>query len=138
MVRTNSQVKKSWRKRRGQSLVEAAFVLPLFILILAGILDFGWILANQLMVNNGSRDGARYAIVNSDSASLTTLVTTRVHTNPGLESPTAVTVAVTKVNSDLDIQVTVTKKVKVLTPIAGVFTRNQELNLTSSTIMRIE
>lgn len=125
-------------RRRGQSLVEAAFVLPLFILLLAGILDFGWILANQLMVNNGSRDGARYAIVNSDATNLSTLVNTRVHTNPGLQSSTDVTVTVGKVNSDSDIQVTVVKKVRVLTPIAGLFTKDQAMNLTSTTIMRIE
>ncbi len=138
-MNTDPEVKRhSFKGRRGQSLVEAAFVLPLFILILAGLLDFGWLLANQLMVNNGSRDGARYAIVNSDAADLTTLVTARVYQNPGLTVPEDVTVGVARVNSDLDIEVTVSKRVIVLTPIAGLFTQNQEITLQSSTIMRIE
>ncbi|MDD2533151.1 MAG: pilus assembly protein [Eubacteriales bacterium] len=127
-----------WLKRRGQSLVEAAFVLPLFILVLCGILDFGWLLANQLMVNNGSRDGARYAIVNTDSTSLNALVTDRVHQNPGLESLTDVTVAITNINDGQDIEITVTKKVQVLTPLTGIFVKDQAFDLISTTVMRIE
>lgn len=125
-------------RRKGQTLVETALILPLFILILAGILDFGWILGNQLMVSNGSRDGARYAIVNSEAANLQTLVTTRVRSNPGLASTTDVTVTVTKSTDQLDLTVTVNKKVRVLTPLAGVFLGGQEIILTSSTVMRVE
>jgi len=122
----------------GQSLVEAALVLPLFILVLFGILDFGWLMANQIMVNNGSRDGARYAIVNSDSPSLQTLVESRVRQNPGLESTVDVLVTVSKSADQQDLTVKVTKKVHVLTPLAGVFVDNQEFQLSASTVMRVE
>lgn len=128
----------SLRRKKGQTLVETALLLPIFILILAGILDFGWILGNQLMVSNGSRDGARYAIVNSEAANLQTLVTTRVRSNPGLASTTDVTVTVTKSTDQLDLTVTVNKKVRVLTPLAGAFLGGQEIILTSSTVMRVE
>ena len=132
------RLKFSYRSRIGQAMVEAALVLPLFILILGGMLDFGWVLANQLMVNNGSRDGARWAIVNSTSSNLAEQVTTRVHQSPGLESTTLVTVTAEKINSSTDIQVLVTKKVKVLTPLTGMFFENQETVVESKTIMRIE
>jgi len=125
-------------KRSGQTLVETALLLPLFILVLAGILDFGWILGNQLMVSNGSRDGARFAIVNSEAANLQTIVSTRVHANPGLASTTDVTIAVTKSTDQLDVTVTVNKVVPVLTPLAGAFLGGQEITLTSSTVMRVE
>lgn len=135
MIKVNSSVHG---RKKGQTLVETAFLLPLFILVLAGILDFGWILGNQLMVSNGCRDGARYAIVNSEAANLQTLVTTRVSSNPGLASSTDVTVSVTKSTDQLDLTVTVNKKVRVLTPLAGVFLGGQEIILTSSTVMRVE
>lgn len=125
-------------KRKGQTLVEAAIALPLFILILAGILDFGWLLANQLMVSNGSRDGARYAIVNSDNTSLAALVDARVRTNPGLDTGTDVTVSVAFSADQQDITVTVSKKVPVLTPLVGVFVKDQQIDLSSSTVMRVE
>lgn len=128
----------SMAKRKGQTLVEAAIALPLFILILAGILDFGWLLANQLMVSNGSRDGARYAIVNSDNTSLAALVDARVRTNPGLDSGADVTVSVAFSADQQDITVTVVKKVPVLTPLVGVFVKDQQVDLSSSTVMRVE
>ena len=90
------------------------------------------------MVSNGSRDGARYAIVNSEAANFQTLVTTQVRSNPGLASTTDVTVTVTKSTDQLDLTVTVNKKVRVLTPLAGVFLGGQEIILTSSTVMRVE
>ncbi|NCA98077.1 MAG: pilus assembly protein [Clostridia bacterium] len=130
--------KRSMVKRKGQTLVEAAIALPLFILILAGILDFGWLLANQLMVSNGSRDGARYAIVNSDNTSLASLVDARVRTNPGLDTGADVTVSVAFSADQQDIIVTVGKKVQVLTPLVGVFVKGQQIDLHSTTVMRVE
>ncbi len=135
---TKLNTERSMAKRKGQTLVEAAIALPLFILILAGILDFGWLLANQLMVSNGSRDGARYAIVNSDNTSLAALVDARVRTNPGLDTDENVTVSVAYSADQLDISVTVSKKVQVLTPLVGVFVQGQQIDLTSTTVMRVE
>lgn len=136
--RIKLNAERSTSKRKGQTLVEAAIALPLFILILAGILDFGWLLANQLMVSNGSRDGARYAIVNSDNTSLAALVDARVRTNPGLDTGEDVSVSVAFSADLLDISVTVSKKVKVLTPLVGVFVQGQQIDLTSTTVMRVE
>lgn len=52
------------RRRRGQSLVEFALVLPLFLLILAAIVDFGMGLATSITVTNAAREGARLGAVN--------------------------------------------------------------------------
>ena len=49
---------------RGATLVEFAFVLPVFILFLFAIIDFGWLFAQFLDVKQGAREGARLAIVN--------------------------------------------------------------------------
>ncbi len=49
------------RHRRGQSLVEFAVVLPVFLLILSGILDFGVLLYSRMTVINSAREGARAA-----------------------------------------------------------------------------
>ena len=50
-------------RRDGQSLVEFAVVLPVFLLILAGILDFGLGLYSQMTIINASREGARLGVV---------------------------------------------------------------------------
>jgi Flp pilus assembly protein TadG len=50
-------------ERRGQSMVEFALVLPVFILILVGIFDFGRAIFAYHTLANASREGARQAVV---------------------------------------------------------------------------
>jgi Flp pilus assembly protein TadG len=63
-----SRVFKKLRERilseDGQATVEFALVLPILLMILCGIIDFGWLFYNQAMVNNACREGARFACVN--------------------------------------------------------------------------
>jgi len=47
-------------RRRGQSLVEFALVLPIFVLVLLGILDFGFLLSDRMTVINAANEGAQY------------------------------------------------------------------------------
>lgn len=49
-----------FNKEDGQAMVEFALVLPILIFLIAGIIDFGWIFGNQLLVNNACREAARY------------------------------------------------------------------------------
>jgi len=44
-------------------LVEFAILLPVFIVLVMGIVEFGLILFNQHVITNASREGARYGIV---------------------------------------------------------------------------
>jgi Flp pilus assembly protein TadG len=48
--------------RRGQSLVEFALVFPLFILLLAGMIDFGMGLYSYMTINNAAREAARLGV----------------------------------------------------------------------------
>lgn len=56
--------------RRGQSLVEFALILPVFILILVGIFDGGRLVFANHTVNNAAREGGREAIVNQTVADI--------------------------------------------------------------------
>ena len=49
---------------RGQALVEFAMVAPLFFLLLFGIIESGRFIFYYEVLNNATREGARYAIVN--------------------------------------------------------------------------
>jgi Flp pilus assembly protein TadG len=44
-------------------MVEFALVLPIFMLILSGILDFGFMLYSRMSVINAAREGARSAVM---------------------------------------------------------------------------
>jgi Flp pilus assembly protein TadG len=59
-----------FRDERGQSLVEIAFVLPVLLLILLGIFDFGRAIYAYNAVSNSAREAARLAIVNQSSAAV--------------------------------------------------------------------
>ena len=47
--------------RRGAALIEFALVVPILILMILGIMEFGWYAKNQLTVANATREGARQA-----------------------------------------------------------------------------
>lgn len=51
------------KSKKGQAMVEFALVLPIFILLVCGILDFAWIYGNQLMANNACREATRYTAI---------------------------------------------------------------------------
>jgi Flp pilus assembly protein TadG len=53
-------------RRDGRLYVELALVIGLFLLFLFGIFEYTRFLFVQHMVNNAVRDGARYAVVNTD------------------------------------------------------------------------
>jgi Flp pilus assembly protein TadG len=43
--------------------VEFALIVPILLLIVVGILNFGVVLAQQISLNNAARQAARYAVV---------------------------------------------------------------------------
>ena len=51
------------RAYRAQTLVEFAFVVPVFLLMMFGAIEFGWLLFTNHEVVNAAREGARYAAV---------------------------------------------------------------------------
>jgi Flp pilus assembly protein TadG len=51
------------RPRRGVSIVEAAFVLPIFVLFLFGIFEYCRYLMTVQVVHNAARDAARWGVV---------------------------------------------------------------------------
>ena len=51
------------RKDGGAALVEFAFIMPLLVLLLVGIVEFGWGVAQQIDVRHKARETLRLAIV---------------------------------------------------------------------------
>ena len=52
---------RSPRLRRGAALIEFAMVVPWLVIMILGIVEFGWYAKNQLTVANATREGARAA-----------------------------------------------------------------------------
>lgn len=54
------------RRSRGQSVVEFALVLPVFLLITVGVVDMARVYTSYVSLTNGVREGALYASLTTD------------------------------------------------------------------------
>lgn len=55
-------MRKNKRGDRGAALVEFAVVLPLLLLVIGGMIDFGRLFYTEVMITNAAREGARAAM----------------------------------------------------------------------------
>ena len=81
---------------RGQSLVEFALVLPLFLVLVMGIFDLGLAVFSYNSITNAAREGARLAIVNQDE----TTITARATSQAGVARTPTVTVDFYRAQAD--------------------------------------
>jgi Flp pilus assembly protein TadG len=92
--------RKRRRGDRGQSLVEFALVIPLFLLILFGILEFGFLLYSRITLINATREGARTAVTQVDNPQgIPPLVKSQIQANITALRWSDVTVVVTCANA---------------------------------------
>lgn len=59
-----SVFKNFFHKMRGAAAIEFAFVLPVFLLVIFGCIEFGYIFWADASLKYGATYGARYAFVN--------------------------------------------------------------------------
>jgi hypothetical protein len=64
------QMKTPGDRSRGQTLVEFALILPIFLVVLMGIFDAGRLVFAYHTVNNAAREGGREATVNQTVADI--------------------------------------------------------------------
>lgn len=53
----------SWSRDEGAELIEFALVLPVMLLVVMGIIDFGLLFQRYQVITNAAREGARVAIL---------------------------------------------------------------------------
>lgn len=73
---------RALRRRRGSSrgsvVVEFALVTPLLLMVVFGIIDFGWMIDRANVVNNATRDAARVASLDGTYADITSTLTSEL------------------------------------------------------------
>jgi Flp pilus assembly protein TadG len=76
---------------RGAEAVEFALVLPVFVLLVFGVVDFGYMINRDTMINNASREGAREGALNPDQNAIECAVRQSLSTveTPALKTVTA-------------------------------------------------
>jgi Flp pilus assembly protein TadG len=127
----------SIKNQKGQSLVEFAIILPIILLLLMGIVEFGMMLNSYLTIQNVTREGARLGIVGGSDVEIKTLITT---ISPNL-TPADLTVNITPSeasrNSGDTLTVSVTYNYHMTVPIISALFNNLMV-LRAQTSMRLQ
>ena len=123
--------------RKGQSIVETALVLPIIILILMGIIDFGFLFNNYLIISNAAREGARSAAVGKADSDIVDDIMEMTDTLEEANLSVDITPDDTSRVKGEGVKVTVEYDYEFLTPVIGSILPNP-MHLTAETTMRIE
>jgi hypothetical protein len=63
-MKNTSQDHAIWlRKQKGATLVEFAIILPVFVILIFGIIEFSLLLYNKGIITHAAREGARVGVV---------------------------------------------------------------------------
>ncbi len=128
------------KSEKGQSLVEFALILPVLLLLVFGIIEFGRALNTYLIISNASREGARYAVVGADNSEINSAILAKIPTldpdnlsidiDPGSKSER-------KHGAPVDIKVSY--ELNLITPIVGsLISDDNAIEIQSVTTMRME
>jgi hypothetical protein len=126
-----------WQKRHGVSAVEFAFVLPIVVMLLGGVFQFGFALFMQGHMSEVARDVSRRVAVGELTQSQAVTFAENSLINPNVTYAIAVTMPDPDDVNDRDILVTISAPLKQISPIdiLGLF---QEGNLSTAVTRRIE
>jgi Flp pilus assembly protein TadG len=122
---------------KGSELVELAIVMPIFLILLMGIMDFGFLFQRYELIVNGAREGARAAAAGalSDVNAETRIV--NYLTSAGLENPGNAQVDVGDTTMSVGGVVVATKTATVVYPSSFIFLPGS-VNLRAVSTMRVE
>ena len=126
-----------FRQRKGQSLVETAIVLPLVLLLLMAIIDFGFLFNNYIVISNASREAARKGSLGGTDAEIVQLVQNYTSTLDSSRLSIDIYPAQSQRFHGSEIKVTVRYNNPMITPVIGSLLGN-EIPLQGQVIMRVE
>lgn len=132
---------RKWaRNEKGQGLVEMALVLPLLLLILFGIIEFGRVMGAGLVVAHSARDAARYGTVGAADSEIINRIQTKTAAtlyDPADLTKLMIDIARTGPVRGGDIEVDVSYAVTLYIPFISNITGNPVI-VRGSSVMRLE
>lgn len=140
--------RKNIFNNKGQSLVETALVLPILLLLIFGIIEFGRIFNAYIIISNASREGARYAAVGKTDAEVRTAVLNRTSSlgDGDADDDNDVDIDITPAVTPPDrrtqgegVDVTVAHDLPLIAPIIGpLISDTNTFHIETTTKMRVE
>lgn len=134
-------------ERKGTVIVEFALVLPIFLLILCAILDFGNMFYQEISVNQAAREASRVFSVTANSVLNDKAITDA--TASAQKYVTGLTVKNTNdagvkfastdsLSKGTNIMVKITNNVESITPLISKFFSSNPYPITEKAIMQVE
>jgi Flp pilus assembly protein TadG len=125
------------KSQKGQAIVETALILPILLMLLFGITDFGRIFHAYLTLDHAGREAARAASVGTEDGVILSKIIEDTSSLNGFNPGNPISPA-GKANreSGSNVTITLTYPVDFLTPIIGQIIG--EFELKDKTVMRVE
>lgn len=121
---------------RGQALVEFALVVPVLLLLVLGIMEFGMVIHEYMVVTGAAREGARIAALGGNDTAVETAVKDAAVNFDKADIRVTVSPSPTRIQGE-PVTVTVTYPFKPVTPLIGaVFSAGYNIN--GAAVMRVE
>jgi len=134
-VKNTNRRKIEFRSQKGQAVTEFALALPILVLLLFAVIQFGITFNNYVTLTDATRAGARKAAVSRQQSSPSAVVTTAVRNSAANLTQSNLNVSVTSTwqpGADVTVTATYPYKIKLLgIPLKQGF-------LTSKTTERVE
>jgi Flp pilus assembly protein TadG len=143
MRRSQSGWRHFRRRTDGMTAVEFALLLPVMLLIVCGIMDFGNLYFQLHIVNEAAREGARIAATQKPpsyayptKSSIQTVLQTAY--GPSVTVDTMTPNPITSGSSGSSVTVTIKSTVNILTPVINQLIPNNPAAVYGKCVMRVE
>lgn len=130
-------IRRLWKGEHGQALVEMALVLPLFFLLLFGVIEMGRIGYSYITVSNAAREGGRVATIGGTDLDIINSINNAAVSLDRASLTITITPPENQRQSGQEVTVQVTYLVQLIIPIISNVITNPVV-VSSSIIMRLE
>jgi len=125
------------KNRKGQAMVEFVLILPVFLLLLLGMVDLSRVISANFVIDNAARSATRVGVVSNNDSDIITAI------ENGTEAlnESAITYIITPTegtrSSGDELTVEINYTVEILTPIVS-NVLGDSIPISGKTIMRVE
>lgn len=126
------------RRSRGQSLVETAIILPVVLMLIMAIIDFGLLFNNYIIISNASREGARKAALGGTDSEIVQTIQNMTTTLKLSNMSISISPDYSQRSHGSQVKISITYRSPLITPIIDKFFPGGVAQLKSAAIMRVE
>lgn len=130
-------LRKVLKNKRGQAMVEMAIVLPILLVILMGIFEFGRIFNTYLIMTNASREGARSAALGDSDTDIIQRINNAIVDLDSTHLTTTITPSKSSRKRGTEVKVNLQYDIDLIVPVIDTIIPNP-VHLETQTIMRVE